>query len=372
MKMAWIILAAFAVAFSGSEARAQSFNETCSLPSAVNVTAKTVTVTSPSCQLAGGVVNGVCGSANGVAVSSAPTTNLCSAGTATAVSGSGPWTWSCDGSGGGTNANCSAPLASGPTVPPILATLNPGVNYTLAVYDNFTADTSLNSTLWGTGNCCSINANENISNSSPNLTFSSTTGLGLTVTQSGSTYTGPSLYLKPNSALHTSSDSSGLFTPNGVYIQSTVQASPDFFGWWLNSSDPDSFVQIPGQPQTEIDIIQTFYGQNPDINETDVVNWATGNDTSKNIDVTNEYTAFNTYGFYYGTTSMAFVINGSVVLSYNYSSLPLDVMSGFPYGVGEMYFLMQNGVCGGTYCGNQEVFPGTAYLKDFQVWEPQS
>ena len=39
---------------------------------------------------------------------SAPTANLCSAGTASTVSGSGPWSWSCAGSSGGTTATCSA------------------------------------------------------------------------------------------------------------------------------------------------------------------------------------------------------------------------------------------------------------------------
>ena len=53
-------------------------------------------------------INGTCGSANGGTFTTAPTTNLCSAGTATAVSGSGPWTWSCTGSNGGTTASCSA------------------------------------------------------------------------------------------------------------------------------------------------------------------------------------------------------------------------------------------------------------------------
>ncbi|KAB2840761.1 MAG: hypothetical protein F9K47_12855 [Burkholderiales bacterium] len=57
-------------------------------------------------------VNGVCGSANGTAVSSAPTSNLCAAGTATGVTGSGPWYWSCLGNNGGANASCSAPVAS--------------------------------------------------------------------------------------------------------------------------------------------------------------------------------------------------------------------------------------------------------------------
>ncbi|GEM_PF-895541 len=55
----------------------------------------------------GATVNGSCGSANGAAATSTPTTNLCSAGTASAVSGSGPWTWSCTGANGGTTASCS-------------------------------------------------------------------------------------------------------------------------------------------------------------------------------------------------------------------------------------------------------------------------
>ena len=56
------------------------------------------------------LVNGTCGTANGTAVSSAPTTNLCSTGTASAVSGTGPWNWTCSGSNGGTTASCSAPV----------------------------------------------------------------------------------------------------------------------------------------------------------------------------------------------------------------------------------------------------------------------
>ena len=56
-------------------------------------------------------VNGVCGSADGVSTTSAPTTNLCSAGTATAVSDIGSSsTWSCFGRYGGSTASCSAPL----------------------------------------------------------------------------------------------------------------------------------------------------------------------------------------------------------------------------------------------------------------------
>src|SRR5690349_1155577 len=52
--------------------------------------------------------NGVCGASNGGSFSTAPTANLCSAGTASAVSGSGPWSWTCAGSNGGSTATCSA------------------------------------------------------------------------------------------------------------------------------------------------------------------------------------------------------------------------------------------------------------------------
>jgi hypothetical protein len=60
------------------------------------------TVTAPAV-----VVNGSCGTANGGSFSAAPTSGLCSAGTASAVTGS--WSWTCTGSGTGhTDASCSA------------------------------------------------------------------------------------------------------------------------------------------------------------------------------------------------------------------------------------------------------------------------
>src|SRR5262249_40774998 len=58
------------------------------------------------------VVNGACGSANGATVSTKPTANLCTAGTASTVAGSGPWSWTCAGSNGGSTATCSDKLAS--------------------------------------------------------------------------------------------------------------------------------------------------------------------------------------------------------------------------------------------------------------------
>jgi hypothetical protein len=57
-----------------------------------------------------GVVNGSCGSTNGVASPAAPTSGLCSAGAAGTVTASnGSWQWACNGQNGGTNAMCSAP-----------------------------------------------------------------------------------------------------------------------------------------------------------------------------------------------------------------------------------------------------------------------
>jgi hypothetical protein len=58
-------------------------------------------------------VNGACGSSSGQALSTAPSTGLCSTGTASAVTGDSPWSWSCTGSGGGTTASCSASGTTG-------------------------------------------------------------------------------------------------------------------------------------------------------------------------------------------------------------------------------------------------------------------
>jgi hypothetical protein len=57
-------------------------------------------------------VNGACGSADGQTFTSAPTANLCSAGTASNVTGSGPWNWTCIGLYGGGTASCSTGITS--------------------------------------------------------------------------------------------------------------------------------------------------------------------------------------------------------------------------------------------------------------------
>lgn len=57
-------------------------------------------------------VNGTCGTADKLAVATAPTTNLCSTGTPSPVTGAGPWNWTCIGIGGGTNASCATSVAT--------------------------------------------------------------------------------------------------------------------------------------------------------------------------------------------------------------------------------------------------------------------
>ena len=71
-------------------------------------------------------INGACGSASSsTPVLAQPTTNLCSAGTATAVSGPQPYTWGCNGIGGGSTSTaataCSVPVQQW-TVTPYVAT----------------------------------------------------------------------------------------------------------------------------------------------------------------------------------------------------------------------------------------------------------
>jgi subtilisin family serine protease len=57
-------------------------------------------------------IDGVCGSANGQTFNTAPTTDLCSTGTASALTGSGSWYWTCVGQNGGSTANCGALITS--------------------------------------------------------------------------------------------------------------------------------------------------------------------------------------------------------------------------------------------------------------------
>lgn len=58
----------------------------------------------------GSAVDGVCGSSSGRWTLTTPTANLCSVGTASTVQGTGPWSWTCD--GGGIVAVCSADVGT--------------------------------------------------------------------------------------------------------------------------------------------------------------------------------------------------------------------------------------------------------------------
>lgn len=87
------------------------------------------------------LVNGGCGSANGVASQTVPTSGLCNSGSATTVNLSGDgtqWIWGCLGSGGGTNAMCSAPATIIPPPPP--ATITFGETSVLSEMDSGSAN----------------------------------------------------------------------------------------------------------------------------------------------------------------------------------------------------------------------------------------
>ncbi|HJV64809.1 MAG TPA: Ig-like domain-containing protein [Geomonas sp.] len=78
-----------------------------------------------------GPYDAVCGSANGGTFSTTPSTNLCSAGTASTVTGTGPWNWTCS----ATQANsievsCSANVTA--ALPPTVSVTAPssGATYT--------------------------------------------------------------------------------------------------------------------------------------------------------------------------------------------------------------------------------------------------
>lgn len=100
---------------TSSTPECEAFN--CTAPEFLNVSTNTCETCPDGTQVnAAGdgcepVVNGQCGSANGIETPSAPSSNLCSIGTATTVSDNGSsYSWTCNGSGSGaSNASCSAP-----------------------------------------------------------------------------------------------------------------------------------------------------------------------------------------------------------------------------------------------------------------------
>jgi N-acetylneuraminic acid mutarotase len=85
---------------------------------------------------------GVCGPANGVEAAEAPSSGLCTTGTASAISGSDPWNWTCAGIGGGEDASCSAPLSG-----PVCAVASTGSNSTGSSW-NSSSGYTLDPTSW--------------------------------------------------------------------------------------------------------------------------------------------------------------------------------------------------------------------------------
>jgi len=91
-------------------------------------------------------VNSVCGAANGLPTTTAPATDLCTAGTASSLTGTGPWKWSCAASDGGATASCSAPVqqSGGALIPRDRVTVwNPGVTYNGGIPNRTTVFTTI-------------------------------------------------------------------------------------------------------------------------------------------------------------------------------------------------------------------------------------
>lgn len=91
----------------------QSISGCSGTPTAVGVNSYVTGAITANCTVSASfvaIVNGACGTANGVATSVAPAANLCSAGAASAVTATtSQFTWSCSSANGGTNASCAAP-----------------------------------------------------------------------------------------------------------------------------------------------------------------------------------------------------------------------------------------------------------------------
>jgi hypothetical protein len=108
------------------------------------------------CTGAACLANGVCGSDNGLGLSTIPTgaINLCSAGTASAVTGTGPWAWTCVGNNGGISATCSAVVG---TITPIGSTSGSLVApCTVPAYNYPLGSGFLMNTQNGYGNVCCV------------------------------------------------------------------------------------------------------------------------------------------------------------------------------------------------------------------------
>lgn len=163
------------------------------------------------------VVNGSCGSAHATTplMTSAPSTNLCSVGTAGSVtSGTSAFTWSCTGSGGGSTASCSA--SRGYTVTPSAGSngsISPSTSQVVAynATPGFTATPAANYAVntWagtcggtpsGTGNVnyttsavttdCTVSVSFSGTDSTPDaFSFTAANGVALSTQQTSNTIT---------------------------------------------------------------------------------------------------------------------------------------------------------------------------------------
>ncbi|HZV82067.1 MAG TPA: DUF1566 domain-containing protein [Geobacteraceae bacterium] len=99
-----------------------------------NATLAVGNVTAAHSYTANFVINyGVCGTSNAGTFPIAPSSNLCTAGTATALSGTGPWSWQCISAYGGATANCSANIRTYTVTPSAgtLITMSPSTPLTI-------------------------------------------------------------------------------------------------------------------------------------------------------------------------------------------------------------------------------------------------
>ncbi len=188
------------------------------------------------------LTNGVCGSANGVTVSAAPTTNLCSAGiTGSVTTNTSTYTWNCGGINGGTTAQCAAPR---------MTTITPTVS--LSSSPTSIASGSSATLTWSSTNSTSCIASNGWTGTkatsgtqsvtpSANTTYAlSCTGTGGTVTQSTSVIVTTKQSTSTSSNWQARSSESGVIA---AYDFSSAPANGGTWKWGSLSANPKVTVE---------------------------------------------------------------------------------------------------------------------------------